>query len=194
MEPLITPSVTEQDLETLPIWVRELLQTQRLNCEMWQTVAKQQKAENANLLTQDMERKIEIERLQTRIDQLEKELRQNSNNSSKPPSSDPLYKARKLLLTVRSKKKPGGQPGHERQEQKILPTKDVREVIPKVCEHCQTPLLGKDPQPKLHQNIEIPPVQPIVTHFRVHQLKCRWCGVTIRGEVPAVMRSSYGTR
>jgi len=68
---------------------------------MWQTVAKQQKAEIANFLTHDMERKKEIERLQTRIDQLEKQLRQNSNNSSKPPSSEPLFETgKKILVSV----------------------------------------------------------------------------------------------
>lgn len=89
MEPLLTSSVTRQELETLPKWAWDVIHTFRLNSEMWQTVAKQQKAEIVNFLTQDMERKKEIERIQTRIDQLEKQLRQNSNNSSKPPHQNP---------------------------------------------------------------------------------------------------------
>ena len=48
MEPLLTSSVTEQELETLPKWARDVIHTFRLNSEMWQTVAKQQKAEIAN--------------------------------------------------------------------------------------------------------------------------------------------------
>ena len=48
MEPLLTSSVTRQELETLPKWAWDVIHTFRLNSEMWQTVAKQQKAEIAN--------------------------------------------------------------------------------------------------------------------------------------------------
>ncbi len=48
MEPLLTSSVTRQELETLPKWAWDVIHTCRLNSEMWQTVAKQQKAEIAN--------------------------------------------------------------------------------------------------------------------------------------------------
>ncbi len=110
MRPLLTPTASELDLETFPKWARKLIQTLGMNCVRWQTVANQQNIEIAEGLAQIMERNKELERLQTRIDLLERQLRQNSSNSSKPLSSDPLFKARKLLSTVRSKKKPGGQP------------------------------------------------------------------------------------
>ena len=74
-----------------------------------------------------------------------------------------------MLDRIRTKKKTGGQPGHERQQ--ILPTKDVRQVIPEQCSNCQAPLRGKDPKPSFHQQIEIPPVKPTVTPILVLQVK-----------------------
>ena len=198
------PSGTEHDLETLLRCAREEIRflrkkcesvdIYRLNSEMWQTDNIRLKAENAQLLAQHASHKLEMEKVQTRLDQMEKRLGQDSNNSSKPPSSDPLYKKRRLAAPVGSKRKPGGQPGHEKHEQQILPTKDVREVIPKECEHCQASLEGTDPQPKLRQHIEIPPINPKVTHFLVHQIHCRRCGKVTRGKVSTGMRSGYGSR
>ncbi len=69
--------------------------------------------------------------LRERVAQLEAQLRQNSNNSSKPPSSDPLHlAAKKLQDKIRSGKKTGGQPGHGKHEQKVIPTEYVRQVFP----------------------------------------------------------------
>lgn len=107
-QPSVTPSITEQELETLPKWARDLIRTFSINCEMWQTIANRREAENANQTGKIAALKIDIDRFQSRIEQLEKQLRQISNNSSKPSSSDPLYKARKLFSKGRSKKKPGG--------------------------------------------------------------------------------------
>ena len=126
--------------------------------------------------------------------QWEARLRQNSHNSSNPPSSDPLYQAKRMLDMERSRKKAGGQPGHEKHEQKVIPTDQVRQVIPKHCQDCQFPLGGKNAEPSFHQHIEIPVIQPEVTHFHVYQLTCSRCGTVTKGQVPAGNRSSYGPR
>jgi len=99
-----------------------------------------------------------------------------------------------MLDKVRSRKKEGGQPGHEKHEQKVIPTDQVRQVIPKHCQDCQFPLGGKNSEPSFHQHIEIPVIQPEVTHFHVHQLTCSRCGTVTKGQVPAGNRSSYGPR
>lgn len=50
--------------------------------------------------------------LNERVKSLESQVNKNSNNSSKPPSSDGFKKKTKSLRT-KSGKRPGGQEGHE---------------------------------------------------------------------------------
>jgi uncharacterized coiled-coil protein SlyX len=61
------------------------------------------------------ETRAELERARERIAELEARLAQNSQNSSKPPSSEGLGKPppRKRSLRKKSGRKPGGQDGHE---------------------------------------------------------------------------------
>ena len=82
--------------------------------EILNAVAVRRGAEITRLLTRNVEQEKEKIVLRERNSKWETQLRQNSNNSSKPRSSDPLHKAKKMLDRIRSKKKTGGQPGHER--------------------------------------------------------------------------------
>ena len=81
--------------------------------EILNAVAVRREVEITRVLTRDVEREKEMIVLRERNSKLEMQLRQNSNNSSKPPSSDPLHKARKMLDRIRTKKTTGGQPDHE---------------------------------------------------------------------------------
>lgn len=55
---------------------------------------------------------------------------------------------------------------------------------PEACQDCGQTLEGEDPNPKRHQVAEIPPVEPVITEYQVHQLACPSCGATTRGELP----------
>ena len=69
-----------------------------------------------------------VELQAARIAELEEKLRQNSSNSSKPPSSDgPGHKPARPAKK-KSGRKPGGQPGHAKRERTLLPAE-----TPAVC-------------------------------------------------------------
>ena len=65
-----------------------------------------------------------IVRLQEKIAQLEK----NSNNSSKPPSSD-IVKPSRALRRLGKKRKRGGQSGHRKFQRQPFKPEEIDEVI-----------------------------------------------------------------
>ncbi|MCL2869168.1 MAG: DUF6444 domain-containing protein, partial [Candidatus Bathyarchaeota archaeon] len=76
---------------------------------------------------------------QTKIADLETRLNQNSQNSSKPPSTD-IWKKPKQTRQ-KTDKKPGGQKGHKGHGLKIQRQPDQTiQHKPKQCKHCQTNL------------------------------------------------------
>jgi transposase len=129
-----------------------------------------------------------IERQTARIEELERQVNQNSHNSHKPPSSDGPGTFRRGQLPAREKgRKRGGQTGHEGHHRGLLPSEEVDErveVRPSTCEHCGADLVGSDPAPERQQKVEIPPIQPHVTEYRLHALKCGCCGEVTRGRLP----------
>ena len=154
--------------------------------------------ENAELRRENAELKAKVEQLLKRVAELEERLRQSSRNSSKPPSSDgPATPVRKYYKRKqKSGKKRGGQPGHEKHERKLVPPDQVDEhhdCVPKECENCQEELLGRDPDPELHQVFEIPEVRPIVSQYALHSLGCDACGHITQGQLPErVPTRSFG--
>ncbi len=67
--------------------------------------------------------------LNERVKSLENQVNKNSNNSSKPPSSDGFKKKTKSLRT-KSGKKPGGQEGHEGTTLCLSDTPDEIGILP----------------------------------------------------------------
>jgi transposase len=138
-----------------------------------------------------------IARLEQRIADLEGRLNQNSTNSSKPPSSDPPAVKRRPPASPSGKRR-GGQPGHRRHTRPLVPLEQVHEVLdckPPHCRRCGHDLAGEDPQPLLHQVAEIPPVQPVVTEYRLHRLGCPHCGTSTCGALPpGVPTGAFGPR
>lgn len=63
--------------------------------------------------------------LGARVAKLEGQVAKNSSNSSKPPSSDGLKKAKPKSRRERGKRKSGGQAGHKGETLKMVDTPDV---------------------------------------------------------------------
>lgn len=150
---------------------------------------------------------LEVERLKTELERLKKlelevaELRerlgQNSQNSSKPPSSDPASVSRPNRRQPSGRKR-GGQPGHQGHARKLLPPEEVDQVIelrPTACQQCGHLLMGDDPDPVRHQVSEIPPIKAEVTEYQQHRLNCPACGEITAAQWPAEMpRGNFGPR
>jgi transposase len=139
----------------------------------------------------------EVARLQAQVKALQAQLFQTSANSHKPPSSDPPTHTRVKVRELSTRQR-GGQPGHRGTTRTLLPVKEVDELHvyqPTHCVGCGSPLTGRDPSPLRHQVTELPPLQPVVTEYQLHALRCEWCGVKTRAALPeGVPECAFGPR
>jgi transposase len=134
-----------------------------------------------------------IRYLELRLADLDARIGQNSTNSSKPPSSDPLH-TKPGPPKAPSGKRKGGQPGHTKRSRPDLTPDTVIELRPSACERCAHILSGDDAQPLRHQVIELPPIRPVVTEYRQHRLVCTNCGRVNCPALPVEVRGGYGPR
>ena len=154
--------------------------------------------EEVACLRQENERLLrENAHLKTRVAELEERLGQTSQNSSKPPSSDPPS-APPPSGGVPSGRPPGGQKGHPKHARDLFPPERVAKTIPvkpERCKKCHRRLRGEDPNPRRHQVIDLPPVQPVVTEYQLHALPCAVCHTVTLAALPAgVPRGSFSPR
>jgi transposase len=128
-----------------------------------------------------------IAELEARIEQLERQGKgKRPQNSSLPPSTQHPH-ARPQPPKRKSKKKRGGQPGHEKQERSLIPTEecdDTQPLRPSECRRCGAKLSGSDPEPLRHQVWEVPEIKPHVTEYQRHRRTCPCCGETTCAELP----------
>ena len=82
------------------------------------------------------EQQRQIATLQARVTELEMRLGQNSQNSSRPPSSDPPAGARPAKRPP-SGRRPGGQPGHAGHQRMLLPEDLVDTIVPVKPRRCR---------------------------------------------------------
>jgi transposase len=139
----------------------------------------------------------QIIELRQQVQDLKARLDQNSTNSSKPPSSDPIGVKRKPPSPP-SRKRRGGQKGHPRRMRALVPPERVASVTdckPTECRRCRHPLSGVDAEPRRHQVAELPPIEPEVHEYRLHRLSCPHCKTVTCGGLPdGVPRTSFGPR
>ena len=144
--------------------------------------------------------------LRERVEELERQLGRNSRNSSSPPSSDPpLTRAERRRLAREkakelSKRKPGGQPGHEGKHRQMAPPERVdrrTEHLPEACA-CGHRFSGGEERvddPLVHQQWELPPIRPLIFQYDLVRLRCPCCGKPRLGELPAgVSWSAFAPR
>jgi hypothetical protein len=139
----------------------------------------------------------QVKNLQAEVEKLQERLHKTSQNSSKPPSSDPPH-VPPQTKRVKGQHPPGGQAGHPGAGRKLKPLQEVDRVVvskPVGCLCCGCLLLGEDPQPQRHQVTELPPSHPQVTEYQQHTLTCLVCGAENRAAWPREMPTScFGAR
>ena len=131
-----------------------------------------------------------------RIVDLEGQLRQNSRNSSRPPSSD---MGRRKVPKEPKGRKPGGQPGHAGAMREPVPADQVGEILdqdPETCANCGAPL-GAAPRidADIRQIVETPEFQAFVREYRPWKKRCPKCGGFTRGKMPSGSpKGAFGPR
>lgn len=136
--------------------------------------------------------------LEMRVQNLESLLRQNSQNSSRPPSTDSPKCPRKRKK-ARSGKHPGGQPGHPGRAREFLPEERVdrrEDLEPERCSNCGKPLLD---EPRMdadrRQIIELPEIRALVVEYWLWRKRCPDCGGFTRGKMPpGSPKGAFGPR
>jgi transposase len=149
-----------------------------------------------NALAQAM---AQIAQLQQQVRDLQQQLRQNSRNSSKPPSSDYFKQKRRRPCSGR---KPGGQPGHRGHHRQRLPPQRIDHLelyIPSCCRFCHSALPQQqrpcDPPPRWHQVCEIPPLAATITEHQAHGRLCSCCGKITFAAIPdSIRKHAFGAR
>jgi transposase len=143
------------------------------------------------------ELKQQVQDLNQQVNELRARLDQNSTNSSKPPSTDPIGVKRKPPVPP-SKRRRGGQKGHPRRTRVLVPPERVASVTeckPAECRRCGHSLSGEDAEPRRHQVAELPPIEPEVHEYRLHRLLCPHCQTVTCGALPdGVPRTAFGPR
>lgn len=165
---------------------RELAERERQLAEAQQRIADaQQRIADAQKQIADLERQLALRQ-------------QNSTTTSKPPSSDGLAgRQRERGRRTKSRRKPGGQPGHPGHSRPVVPPERVNAIIdlvPEACRHCQGALSARDDVGELrrHQVTELPPIEAHITEYRCHRIVCPACGTTTQASLPDEIVGQFG--
>jgi transposase len=137
-----------------------------------------------------------IQQMEKHIENLERRLKMNSQNSSKPPSSDPPGTA--TVLPRRLRKKRGALNGHPPHLRALLPPEMVKQCIelsPEVCPCGSSRLEKTAEEPLRHQLVDIPPITPQVTEYIQPIYRCRDCGELVYQSLPdQIKRRHFGPK
>ena len=135
----------------------------------------------------------ELAAAKAEITVLKAKLSQNSQNSSKPPSSDSPCDKGKRTSTSKGRKKSkkrkrGGQPGHTAH---FAPPPEkidhIHEYRPIECSHCKSDLSDGELTGGVvnHYVYDLPEIKPVVHDHQCLDVKCLHCGTVSRGTLPS---------
>lgn len=146
-----------------------------------------------------LELREQMAQMSVRIQSLEDQLAQNSQNSSKPPSSDGLKKKPvPQSLREKGKRKTGGQKGHKGNTLKMVSDPHRVEVYAVIsCPDCQADLSSVEVKEiERRQVFDIPAIEIEVTEHQAEIKCCSCCGTRVKAEFPEGVSSSvqYGSR
>lgn len=159
------------------------------------------KRENERLRRELAERERQIAEQVKRIADLERQLalrNQNSTITSKPPASDGLAGRQRLRgRRMKSRRKPGGQPGHPGHSRPLVAAECVNatiDLVPERCRDCQGALHARDEagDPRRHQVTELPHLEAHITEYRCHRRRCPDCGTLTQAPLPADVVGQFG--
>lgn len=129
------------------------------------------------------------------IVELRAQLGRNSQNSSKPPSSD-MPGTRPPKLKRGKPRGRGGQPGHlGRFAAEPDHVDHVKQYRPPTCKRCRADLSRGELTGSVvnHYVYELPEIRPIVTDHRCLEVQCPQCGMLTSAELPSgVPTGQYG--
>lgn len=159
--------------------------------------------ENERLRQENADQAKEIAEKTKQIADLERQLalrQQNSVTTSKPPSSDGLAGRQRVRgRRQKSRRKPGGQPGHPGHSRPLVPAERVNvrvDLFPDACRHCQhaLPAEARDAagEPRRHQVTELPAIEAHITEYRCHRVVCPACGKTTQAPLPDEIEGQFG--
>jgi len=140
----------------------------------------------------------EIARLKARVADLEARLGMNSQNSSKPPSSEVFDKPVPRSLRRKTGRRPGGQPGREgRTLQQVSDPDEVLRHEPVCCRGCGRGLhRAEEAGVERRQVFDVPPIRVRVTEHQLVAKRCGGCGTLTRPQGPDAVAApvQYGPR
>jgi hypothetical protein len=131
---------------------------------------------------------------------LERQLGLNSQNSSKPPSTDTEKARKKRRRRKRSGRSPGAQPGHDGHCRKLRPEEEVDHFQPHFPESCNSCGLELSPEhmsgkPLRRQIFELVPKLVECTEHQLFRCQCPGCGELTCAQLPDDMvTSGWGPR
>lgn len=138
----------------------------------------------------------QVVQLQSRVAQLEAQLRTNSTNSSKPPCSDGLSKPAPKSLRIAGQRPTGGQKGHPGNTLRLSEHVDcvIEHSASGICTVCQRPLGHSEQQVMARRQVlQLPTFKLHVTEHRLMRSQCP-CGALQQGQWPRNVQSAvqYG--